>query len=501
MNTLNETAAADESLDTAFLSSPQCAAPQRFQKIKRKSRASPETERKKPKSTIGKQGENPSATEPRYGGNSNRFGLLAHLTADKQVGNEIGDLYDQPSTSHQAAIAAAKRDAASAGTTSSAKRAQSKPPPIVMEGVDDVYLMMQSIENIVDLEKIEARASMSGVLRLYAADANTFRTIVNWLEIEEYEFHCYQLKEDRPYRVCVKGLHHSTLHHQIKDELEKIGHKVLDIHTPLRRNEPGTSKASPVNMFFLNIAAAANNKEILAVKALCHMRVVIEPLRKRNAIVQCHRCQQIGHTAKYCRKAHICVKCAGEHPAKDCTRPRIELCTCYNCGGQHPANYKGCSKLQAFLQRSRPRSGVAGRTEVSDRPTPRGLAGGKEIPSSRGGISYADVARGSIHHKQPMSLTHQQQKQKQQPYDGSPSRQRSRSRTRASRGTLQRSTDASSSIEAILQTLNENINSLRSIQEKQMELMMMMMKQQQQQSHQQGQIINLLTALQARQAP
>ncbi|EDX15285.1 GD17721 [Drosophila simulans] len=93
----------------------------------------------------------------------------ARLLTDKQVGNEIGDLYDQPSTSHQAAIAAAKRDAASAGTTSSVKKAQSKPPPIVMEGVDDVCLMMQSIESIVDLEKVEARASMSGALRLYAA--------------------------------------------------------------------------------------------------------------------------------------------------------------------------------------------------------------------------------------------------------------------------------------------------------------------------------------------
>jgi len=137
------------------------------------------------------------------------------------------------------------------------------------------------------------------------------------------------------------------------------------------------------------------------------------------------------------------------------------------------------------------RSGVAGGTEASERPTTRGLAGGKVIPSSRGGISYADVAKGSVHHKQPLSLTHQEQNQQQQPNDRSLSRRRSRSRLRSSRGALQRSTDASSSIEAILQTLNE----------KQMELMMMMMKQQQQQSQQQGQIINLLTALQARQAP
>jgi len=158
-------------LATAVLSSPQCAAPQRFQKIKRKSRVSPETERKKSKSSIGKQGETPSSTEPRYGGNSNRFGLLAHLTDDKQVGNDIGDLYYQPS--HQAAIAAAKRDAASAGTTSSLNRAQSKPHPIVMDGVDDVCLMMQSIENIVDIEKVEDRPSMGGVLRLYASDASS----------------------------------------------------------------------------------------------------------------------------------------------------------------------------------------------------------------------------------------------------------------------------------------------------------------------------------------
>jgi len=88
----------------------------------------------------------------------------------------------------------------------------------------------------------------------------TLRSIVSWLEDEQYEFHCYQLKEDRPYRVCVKGLHHSTLSSQIKEEIEKAGHKVLDVHTPLKRSEPGTPTSKPVNIFFINIAAAANNK-------------------------------------------------------------------------------------------------------------------------------------------------------------------------------------------------------------------------------------------------
>jgi len=89
------------------------------------SRVSPETDRKKSKSNIVKKGENPSSTQPSYGGHTNHFDLLAHLSVDKEVGNYIGDLCDQPSTSHQAAIATSKRDAASAGITSSLNKALS----------------------------------------------------------------------------------------------------------------------------------------------------------------------------------------------------------------------------------------------------------------------------------------------------------------------------------------------------------------------------------------
>jgi len=172
------------------------------------------------------------------------------------------------------------------------------------------------------------------------------------------------------------------------------------------------------------------------------MRVVIKLLRKRYDIIQWHRYQQFGHTAKYCRKIHICMKCAGEHLAEDCTRPRIELSTCYNCG-QHPANDKGCTKLQAFLQWSRPRSGVSRRTEVNERQLRRAYL---EVE-----ISYADVAKLTDRHKQPLSLVHQQNNQQLQSKGRSLSRQRSRLKSFA--GTLQ---------------LDGNIISLRSIQEKQM---------------------------------
>jgi len=61
---MNYSSEADESLATA---APGYLVTQRFQKIKRKFRVSPETDRKKWKSNIGKQGENPSSTQPSYG--------------------------------------------------------------------------------------------------------------------------------------------------------------------------------------------------------------------------------------------------------------------------------------------------------------------------------------------------------------------------------------------------------------------------------------------------
>lgn len=82
---------------------------------------------------------------------------------------------DKPNTSLQAPIAAEKR-----GTTD---KVQPKPPPIVVECVNDVNLLLQGIKRVADVTKVQASASMGGIMRLYSADAST----VSWLDDEQYE--------------------------------------------------------------------------------------------------------------------------------------------------------------------------------------------------------------------------------------------------------------------------------------------------------------------------
>lgn len=75
------------------------------------------------------------------------------------------------------------------------------------------------------------------------------------------------------------------------------------------------------------------------------LSVRVEELRRvPGRLSQCHRCQGYGHGASFCAVAPACVKCAGPHLTRDCTKKIEQPPKCVNCGGAHPANYRSCTK-------------------------------------------------------------------------------------------------------------------------------------------------------------
>ena len=75
-------------------------------------------------------------------------------------------------------------------------------------------------------------------------------------------------------------------------------------------------------------------------------------------VVQCFKCQKLGHLAKECSEDNVkCLRCGANHLVKDCPAPREEA-KCSNCQGAHPASYRGCpafklatgEKLQEIAQ-------------------------------------------------------------------------------------------------------------------------------------------------------
>jgi hypothetical protein len=107
----------------------------------------------------------------------------------------------------------------------------------------------------------------------------------------------------------------------------------------------------PLNLFFVDLEPAHNNKKIYEITGLQNRIVKIEPPHsKRTNIIQCTRCQEYGHTKTYCNMPYVCVKCGGPHNTTDCRKPRETAARCALCGGNHPANYRGCEHFRKLAK-------------------------------------------------------------------------------------------------------------------------------------------------------
>ena len=78
-----------------------------------------------------------------------------------------------------------------------------------------------------------------------------------------------------------------------------------------------------------------------------NLKIYWEKYESNEPAIQCYRCQAHGHYVRVNRnKTAKCVKCAGPHDTRNCTKTADTPPMCVNCKGVHPANY---SKCPAFL--------------------------------------------------------------------------------------------------------------------------------------------------------
>lgn len=224
--------------------------------------------------------------------------------------------------------------------------AEPKPPPIVIPDVTDIKSMLANVSKVINPTEFAYKSFRDGQVRLMAKSTNSFRSIVKFLDEKKIKYHTYQLKQERAYRIVVKNLHFSTPVDIIKSDIEKEGHKVRNIV-----NIKNRFTKEPLSMFFVDLEPSPSNTDIFNMKYIYRAVVKIEPPMKNDDIVQCHRCQQFGHSKTYCRKLYRCVKCGLNHPSAECTKLRDVPPQCSNCLENHTASYKGCKIYKELVQK------------------------------------------------------------------------------------------------------------------------------------------------------
>ena len=264
-----------------------------------------------------------------------------------------------------------------------------KPPPIFIHGVINYGAMINRIRNIAEDEQYSTKSLSNNVIKINCVTPETYRNLIRYLKENNIYYHTYQLKEERAYRIVIKHLHHSTDVEDIRQELLELGHKARNIINAQRR-----INKEPLNLFFIDLEPAQNNKEIYKITALQNKIIQIEPPRaKKNNIVQCMRCQQYGHTKSYCNRPFSCVKCGGHHNSKECKKSKDTPATCALCGGNHPANYRGCEHYHNILKGSNTHRNITQRTQPTHTNTnDNNIQPSGNLQQSR---SYAEVTRSN----------------------------------------------------------------------------------------------------------
>lgn len=226
------------------------------------------------------------------------------------------------------------------------KNANIKAPPIFVSNVETVTPLKEMLGNIAgDAYTLKILANNEVKILLHSPEL--YVSVIEKLKNKNTEFYTYQLKQDRCYKVVLRGLHQTTDLDEIKNELKELGHKVVRI-TNIR--SAITKKQLP--LFFIELASDLSNKKIFEIQRLLNSVVSFEPPRKKRDIPQCLNCQELGHTKNYCYKSPACVKCAKNHLTKDCPiKHKIKEVVCANCGQDHPASYKGCIVRKQLQQK------------------------------------------------------------------------------------------------------------------------------------------------------
>jgi PAX-interacting protein 1 len=248
--------------------------------------------------------------------------------------------------------------------------------------------MIKRITEIIEEDQYFTKSLANNVIKLTCKTPDTYRSNVKHFKKHDIYFHTYQLKEERAFRVVLKYLHHSTDPEHISQELSILGHTVRNI-TNIRHR----ITKEPLNLFFIDLEPALNNKEVYNITALQNRIIHFEPPRvNKMRIPQCARCQQYGHRCAYCNKPYACVKCSGPHNSTTCTKSKDMPATCALCGEDHPANYKGCKRYHEILQGNNPHRTPNNSVKVtSDAPSPHTPTPPNPLQQQQHHRSYAEV--------------------------------------------------------------------------------------------------------------
>lgn len=212
--------------------------------------------------------------------------------------------------------------------------------------------------------------------------SDDYRAIVKILDERKYPYHSFCPPEQRLLRVLFRGVLDQFTVEEIKDELVLMG------FNPRHIKRWTDKSGNPIPL--VQIGVPREERKIFDVEFFLDHRVKVQALKGNGQVVQCFNCQLFGHSATHCKAPPKCVKCAGDHESRACTKDKKSPAKCSNCAKSHTANFSRCEC------RPLPKAMSKSKTSVTPAPGPKVSSwannGGRRLASQMAG---EDTARPS----------------------------------------------------------------------------------------------------------
>lgn len=197
-------------------------------------------------------------------------------------------------------------DSTAKSTTLKPYKIKPMPPIVVTSTVEDVFKFNSKIKQCAK-EEVHFKCYPQ-TKHIITYNKTDYECVQKELIDNNYQFYSYSLKDDKPKKLCLKGIDKCYKSQDILEEIKKLTDEVNNV-TQLKSLK---NKNELLSVFLVYFKSSCILKTIPdKIRYLCDHKIKWEPYNKgrQNAITQCSRCQQFGHAESNCNNSFRCVKC------------------------------------------------------------------------------------------------------------------------------------------------------------------------------------------------
>lgn len=219
-----------------------------------------------------------------------------------------------------------------------------KPPPIVIKGKIKNHKTLGETLNKLGINNYSIRYAKNSTI-VYCELLKDWQTLARNLEAEAMEHHTYAEKTTKSHAFVLRGLDGDISINEIKEDLSdkyEINPKTIYL-----------MKGTKDPLYLVILESTITVKQLnQKCKIILNVRVSWENRKSERPIMQCKRCQGLGHAASYCKRAVRCSRCAEPHEITAC---ESQINKCANCGEAHRSIDPNCPVYVYKLRKLEPR--------------------------------------------------------------------------------------------------------------------------------------------------